>query len=67
MSRLLTFAAFWWDFLVGDDWRLSVGLVVALVFTVLLHHAGLPAWWLLPTSVALLLAASLRRATRARG
>lgn len=67
MSSLQTFAAFWWDFVVGDDWRLSVGLAVALVLTVRLHRAGLPAWWLLPISVALLLADSLRRATRARG
>lgn len=62
-----SFAVFWWDFLVGDDLRLSVGLAVALACTVLLHHAGLPAWWLLPASVAFLLAASVRRATRARG
>ena len=65
MSLLRTFAAFWSAFLVGDDWRLSVGLLLALACTVLLHEAGLPAWWLLPASVALLLAASLRRATRA--
>jgi hypothetical protein len=67
VSRLRTLAAFLWDFLIGDDWRLSGGLMLALVFTVLLHQAGLPAWWLLPSSVAFLLAASLRRATRARG
>lgn len=67
MSRLRTFAAFWWRFLVGDDWRLGVGLLLALACTFLLHRAGIPAWWLLPMSVALLLAASLRRATRAAG
>jgi hypothetical protein len=66
MTRVRTFAAFWLDFLVGDDWRLGVGLLLALTSTVLLHRAGLPAWWLLPVSVLLLLAASLRRATRAR-
>jgi hypothetical protein len=67
MSRARTFAAFWLDFLVGDDWRLSLGLLLALACTVLLHQAGVPAWWLLPISAVLLLAASLRRATRARG
>jgi hypothetical protein len=66
MSRLRTFAAFWSDFLFGDDWRLSAGLLLAVVCTVLLHRAGLPAWWLLPASVVLLLAAALRRATCTR-
>ncbi|MDX6435457.1 MAG: hypothetical protein QOK34_291, partial [Gaiellaceae bacterium] len=23
------FAAFWWDFLVGDDWRVAAGIVIA--------------------------------------
>jgi hypothetical protein len=67
VSRLRSFAAFWSDFLLGEDRPLSVGLALALVCTILLHQAGLPAWWLLPASIALLLAASLRRATRARG
>jgi hypothetical protein len=64
MSRVHAFAAFWWAFLVGDDWRLTGGLLLALTCTVLLHHIGLPAWWLLPAAVALLLSGSLRRAVR---
>jgi hypothetical protein len=24
------FARFWWDFLVGDDWRIAAGVVVVL-------------------------------------
>ena len=24
------FARFWWDFIVGDDWRIAVGVVVVL-------------------------------------
>jgi hypothetical protein len=66
MNRARTFAAFWWDFLVDDDWRLTAGLLLALATTVLLHHAGVPAWWLLPAALPLLLAWSLRRATRRR-
>ena len=26
---LRAFAAFWWDFVVGDDWRIAAGVVVA--------------------------------------
>jgi hypothetical protein len=64
MSRARAFAAFWWDFVVGDDWRLAAGLAVALALTALLVDEGLPAWWLMPVAVALALTASLRRATR---
>jgi hypothetical protein len=66
MSRTRTFAAFWWDFVAGDDWRLTTGLLLALATTLLLNQSNLPAWWLLPATVALLLADSLRRATRIR-
>ena len=67
VSSARTFAAFWWHFLVGEDWRLTPGPLLALLATVLLHQAGLTAWWLLPPAFALLLARSLRRATLARG
>jgi hypothetical protein len=64
VSRARAFAAFWWSFFVGDDWRLTAGLLLALAATMLLSHIGVPAWLLLPTSVALLLAESLRRGCR---
>jgi hypothetical protein len=62
-----SFAAFWWNFIVGDDWRIAAGVAVALGLCALLAHRGVAAWWVLPTAVALLLAASLRRATRGDG
>ena len=64
MRRLRAFAGFWWDFLVGDDWRLALGVLVALAATIALAHAGLTVWWLLPGAVAVLLAGSLLRAIR---
>jgi hypothetical protein len=66
MTRLHAFGAFWWDFLVGDDWGLTAGLLLALALTALLHGAGVPAWWLLPVAIALLLTRSLRRTSRGR-
>jgi hypothetical protein len=27
---LAAFARFWWDFVVGDDWRIAAGVVVVL-------------------------------------
>ena len=30
MRFLSAFARFWWDFVVGDDWRIAAGVVVVL-------------------------------------
>ena len=66
MSRLAaaarSFGAFWWDFIVGDDWRIAAGVVLALAATAGLAAAGVPAWWLLPLAVVALLGRSLRSA-----
>jgi hypothetical protein len=55
------FARFWWDFIVGDDWRVAAGVAFALAVTALLDASGVPAWWLLPLAVAAVLWVSLRR------
>jgi hypothetical protein len=55
------FAWFWWDFVVGDDWRAAVGIVIAIGATAALVAAGIDAWWLLPPAVAAVLWLSLRR------
>lgn len=65
MSKLRAFGRFWWDFVVGDDWQVAAGVLVALAATKLLTSEGVNAWWLLPVGVVIVLAASLRRATRA--
>jgi hypothetical protein len=64
MTALRRFGTFWWDFVVGDDWRVAAGVVVALAVTAAVAATGAPAWWLLPMAVALLLYVSLRRAVR---
>jgi hypothetical protein len=63
-ARLRVFAAFWYDFVVGDDWVIAAGVVIGLLGTYLLSHAGIVAWWLLPLLIAVLLPVSLWRATR---
>ena len=65
MRRLRAFGRFWWDFVVGDDWRVAAGRALALGLTSLLTHNGITAWWLLPLAVALVLGGSLRRVTSA--
>ncbi|MGH3514108.1 MAG: hypothetical protein ACRDRB_17805 [Pseudonocardiaceae bacterium] len=61
---LRSFGAFWWDFIVGDDWRVAAGVVAALAITAGLAAARVPAWWFLPVAVLVLLGVSLRRAIR---
>jgi hypothetical protein len=66
MTHLRTFGRFWYDFVIGDDWRLALGVTVSLAVVFTVTHAGMNAWWLLPVSVAVLLAVSLDNATRPR-
>ena len=64
IARLRAFGAFWYDFVVGDDWRIALGVVRALAATYGISRTSAPAWWLLPLAVAGLVAVSLRRAVR---
>ncbi len=66
LKAVRAFGAFWYDFVVGDDWSVAAGVVLALAVTALLAHLGVPAWWLLPLAVLALLGASLARAARRR-
>ena len=63
---LRSFGAFWWDFVVGDDWRVAAGVVVGLAVTAVFAHDHITAWWALPVVVALILALSLAAAVRRR-
>ena len=67
MRYITGFIAFWYDFVVGDDWTVAAGVIVALVVTALLAHGDVPAWWLLPLAVVALLAASVWRVARQEG
>jgi hypothetical protein len=55
------FGLFWWDFVVGDDWRVAVGITIALGLTALLATTSAPAWIVLPLAVAAVLWVSVRR------
>jgi hypothetical protein len=64
MSYVKAFLRFWYDFIIGDDWVIAVGVVAALALTTLAVDRGVDAWWLMPLAVVALLAASLRRGMR---
>ncbi len=67
LRALKSFGAFWYDFVIGDDWHVAVIVVAALGLTALLAHvAHVSAWWLVPLAAFVALAWSLYRATASR-
>lgn len=63
-SGLKAFGAFWWDFIVGDDWRMALGVVVALAATAGLSQLAVPSWWVVPIVALAGLTTSLALAVR---
>ena len=64
VRRIKAFGAFWYDFIIGDDWLVAAGVVIALALTYALSLTTVPAWWLLPLALAVLLPVSLWREAR---
>lgn len=65
IAKLRAFGAFWYDFVIGDDWRVALGVALALALTYGLSRTGsFPVWWVVPLAVLLLLPMSIRRALR---
>jgi len=60
-GNLRAFGAFWYDFVIGDDWLVAAGVVIGLAGTYGLDRAGVAAWWLAPLLIAILLPISLSR------
>lgn len=63
IARIKAFGAFWYDFVIGDDWRVALGVIAAFLITWAVSRSTVPAWWVAPAMVALLLPYSLWRAT----
>ncbi|MHB8464288.1 MAG: hypothetical protein ACYDH6_00670 [Acidimicrobiales bacterium] len=66
MKHIRTFGKFWYDFIIGDDWRVALGVTVAIALLYLVAHHGANWWWSLPLAVTALLGVSLNNATRSR-
>jgi hypothetical protein len=64
MRRLRAAARGVWEFVVGDDWRTALGVVLALALTSLVAALNVAAWWVMPVAVPAILGLSLRRASR---
>jgi hypothetical protein len=46
MRYLVAFGRFWYDFVVGDDWRIAVGVVGVLAVGAVVLATGLGGTWL---------------------
>lgn len=53
-----------WEFVVGDDWRLALGVAAVLALTAIVAAVGVASWWIAPSLVPLCLFASVRQALR---
>ena len=60
------FFRFWYGFIVGDDWTVAVAVGAALLITAALNQRRIIAWWVLPLTVVVATAASLRRTVAPR-
>jgi hypothetical protein len=59
MTRIIALVRFLWDFVVGDDWRIALAVVVALAITAIAAGWHLAVWWILPLFVAVNLGVSV--------
>jgi hypothetical protein len=67
MRYIRSFALFWWDFIVGDDYRVALSVVVLLSATAVFSHNGVAVWWLVPSGVVVTLAVSVFSVARRSG
>jgi hypothetical protein len=63
-TRFVAFLAFWYDFVIGDDWTVALGVAAAFAVTYGVSRTSAPAWWPVPVATVFLLGLSLWRATR---
>jgi len=65
INKVRAFGAFWYDFIVGDDWRVALGVVIAFAITSVASRSTTAAlWWIVLVAVFILLPLSIRRMTR---
>lgn len=64
MSRLVGLARFLYEFVVGDDITIAVGVIAALAVTAAFPSVGGGAFWIVPAVVVALLGVSVARVAR---
>ena len=64
LRGLKAFGLFWYDFVIGDDWRIAAGIVIALVVAALVSQASGASWLVVVLAVLILLPVSVGSALR---
>lgn len=64
MHYVTAFLRFWYDFIVGDDWTVAVGVAAIMAAAWGLGKAGLDVWWLYLVAMIGLFAGTVLRAAR---
>lgn len=62
MKYFRNFGLFWYDFIVGDDWRIATGIVGIMVACWMLGEQGIDAWWIFSLAIVALLFYTVKRA-----
>lgn len=60
MKYISTFLFFWYDFVIGDDWRNAAATLIAIGLTVTALSAGIAAFWIFPIVIGLYLVTLLK-------
>jgi len=58
------FGMFWWDFIVGEDITIAIGVCLGLGAVAIFHAHRLSTWWALPVLWLLALFVSLAKVLR---
>jgi len=62
IRRIRGFGKFWYDFIVGDDWRLALTVAVALGAIIAVNQlADATLWWIVVAAVVAALPMSIYR------
>ena len=65
VTGLKAFGAFWYDFIIGDDWRIAAGIVISFILTAAVKSSGNIGIAIVPIIVTFLLSLSLIQVTKA--
>jgi hypothetical protein len=63
---VLGFGRFWYRFIIGDDWTVAAAVAIGLAITAWLNAAHVPAWWVIPLFVIVILRVSVLRSKRTK-
>jgi uncharacterized membrane protein len=64
-ESLKRFGLFWYDFIIGDDWRVALAIAASFAATAALGAAGVGGiWWIVPAVAVLTLPMALSRLVR---